>query len=369
MHSEAKHGGLVFIRRSKNLFGPFFVTGLLIFLCLLIVKVAPVKGGEPAPFFGLALDGHPLTESRLEEVECEIGLKPDLVLFFLQWPAPGDILAGAFPEESLDAIWQRGTVPCLTWEPMYFEDGNEKAVHGSLILDGVYDPYIVSFAERARVWGRPFIIRFAHEMNLGRYHWGTTKEDYGPESPMIYQDIFRYVVDTFNRVGAHNVLWAFCPNAESVPNPLHDPEASWNSAKNYYPGDEYVDILGMDGYNWGSSQTMEKNGWDSHWKGFREIFGNIYCELRRTNSQKPVFVFETSTVHEGGDREKWIKEAAEALRAWRIKGVVWFHVDKEQDWRLQAKETRLLVMRCESQSEALGLREWIQERTKWTGKN
>lgn len=342
------------------------LAGLVLFLCLPLSGVSPARSDSHHAFFGVALDGHPLTESRLEVVEDEIGLKPDLVVFFLQWPGPGNTDEGIFPVESLDAVWSRGAVPCVTWEPMYIEDGAERTIHWSLILDGFYDGYLISFAEQAGLWGRPFIIRFAHEMNLERYHWGTTKEDYGPESPMIYQRMFRYVVDTFKKAGADNVLWAFCPNAESVPSPMYQPEARWNTVRNYYPGDEYVDILGMDGYNWGTTQTVEQDGWDSHWKGFREIFGHLYCELRKINPKKPIFIFETSTAHHGGDRSAWVKEAALTIGSWSVKGIVWFHVDKEQDWRLTSEEAGMLSAGGISGGYGPDLREWIQGKTKWT---
>lgn len=368
MHIYAKYRDLIFVRRPGNRLSPFFVTGPLLLLCLLILQATPAKSSAAPPFFGVALEGCPLTQERLQEVEEEIGLQPDLIVFFLQWPAPGDPGAGVFPGESLQAVWDRGAVPCLTWEPMYFEDGHERAVPWRQILEGCFDPYLISFAEQARAWGRPFIIRPAHEMNLDRYHWGTTKDAYGPESPMIYKRMFRYIVEIFHKAGAHNVLWAFCPNSESVPNPLYDPEASWNSAKNYYPGDEYVDILGMDGYNWGTTQSLEQNGWDSHWRGFREIFGPIYRELRRLSPEKPIFVFETSTVHEGGERRSWIMEAAETMKAWRTKGIAWFHVDKEQDWRLEPEEAGLLGMKHTSLTGCPTAQEWIQERIKWTGR-
>jgi len=326
----------------------------LVLLLSLLVRAAPADDAPP-PWFGVALDGHPLTGERLEAVAEEIGVRPDMVVFFLQWP--GDPAAGFFPGRTLDAIRESGAVPCLTWEPMVLEDGEEKAVPWERILGGDYDPYLVSFAEQARAWGRPFVIRPAHEMNLERYHWGTTREAYGPRSPAIYRRLFRHIVTVFDQAGAANVLWAFCPNAESVPG------ASWNRASAYYPGDAYVDLLGMDGYNWGRTQTLEKHGWDSRWRSFREIFAPLHCELRRLAPRKPLFVFETAAVCRGGDRTAWIRGVAEALRAWRIQGVAWFQAHKEQDWRITAEEAALLAPRSAARAENFDPGEWMQERT------
>jgi len=287
-------------------------------------------------FFGVALDGCPITGERLQSVTNEIGFQPGIVLFFLQWPSMTCQGSSRFPAESLDAIWNMGAIPCLTWEPMYYSEGREIMVTCQDILNGAYDPYLLGFAKQSASWKRPFMIRFAHEMNIERYHWGTKKEGYGPESPHIYRRMFRYVVTIFQKAGAQNVLWVFCPNSESVPNASYDPGASWNRIEDYYPGDKYVDVLGIDGYNWGTTQTRAKNGWDSQWKNFTAIFRPTWKKLRQLAPDKPIFVFETASVNQGGDKGLWIKNAFKAARAWKLNGLVWFQVKKEYDWRINS---------------------------------
>lgn len=293
------------------------------------------------PFFGVALEGHPLSRERLAQEEQVMGLSPGMVVFFLQWPDPGVVSASGgdgevFPLKSVASIRQRGAVPCITWEPMYIDAaGREQAVSFHEVMSGRYDVYIRAFARQARNWGGPILIRFAHEMNLARYHWGTDAAGFGPESPGIYGKMFRYVVSLSREEGAKNLLWVFCPNAESVPNPRHDARASWNAARHYYPGDEWVDVLGMDGYNWGDTQTVEHHGWKSAWRGFGGIFLDIYGELRDLSRGKPIVVFEMASVAVGGDREAWVRDALEVMAQWRISGFNWFQVVKEQDWSLR----------------------------------
>ncbi len=287
-------------------------------------------------FFGVALDGCPITEERLKNVQNDIGLSPGIVVFFLQWPSIEGQGSARFPRESLDAIWNLGAIPCLTWEPMYHRDGHEVMVTYQDILNGAYDPYLMGFAKQSASWKRPFMIRFAHEMNIERYHWGTKKEGYGPESPHIYRRMFRYVVTIFQKAGAQNVLWVFCPNSESVPNASYDPGVAWNRIEDYYPGHKYVDVLGIDGYNWGTTQTRAKNGWDSQWKKFAAIFRPAWEKLLQLAPGKPIFVFETASVNQGGDKGLWIKNAFKAARAWNLNGLVWFQVKKEYDWRINS---------------------------------
>lgn len=217
---------------------------------------------------------------------------------------------------------------------MFIENGQEKTIDQDAITSGQYDRYLTAFARSAKTWGRPLIIRFAHEMNTRRYHWGTSETAYGPGSPRFYQDMFRYLVNLFRKEGAGNVLWAFCPNAESIPNRTMTPDAAWNTATAYYPGNGFVDILGMDGYNWGTTQTTEKNGWKSDWRSFESIFGAMHAELKAISSTKPVIVFETASTVQGGDKARWILDALDTVDTWRITGLAWFEVNKELDWRL-----------------------------------
>lgn len=294
------------------------------------------RANEPL-LWGFAIDGYPVTAQRLKEIETETGLTADIIVFFLQWPSAQDNVKTYFPLTSLEIIWNAGAVPCITWEPMYYKDNREIVIPYGEILNGNYDSYILGFAGQAKSWGKPLMIRFAHEMNIERYHWGTDKDSYGPESPKVYKQMFQYIVSIFKKAGANNVLWVFCPNAESVPNTSYDKRAGWNKISNYYPGDDYVNIFGVDGYNWGTTQKKETHKWDSQWKGFKEIFQLSYEELLFISPHKPVIIFETATVNNGGSKSTWIKDALETATAWGIKGVNWFQENKELDWRINSQ--------------------------------
>ena len=311
-----------------------------LFFLTLLLWAAPTLAAGPVcnPAWGVALDGYPITAERLDLVKAETGLAPRLVSLFLQWPPPGQ--AGESPVASLEAITNAGGLPVLTLEPMYLEaDGKERAAPAADILSGAYDPYLTALARDLKVWGKPLIIRFAHEMNLERYHWGTGREAYGPQSPDIYRRIYRHVVSVVRGQGASNVRWAFCPNAESLPHPRWH-KAAWNTASAYWPGREFVDVLGMDGYNWGTSRTQKEHGWQSRWLSFKGIFQELREELTALAPDKPVLVFETSCALDGGDRAQWLGEALAEARKWNLKALIWFQAAKEVDWRLMAERDR-----------------------------
>jgi mannan endo-1,4-beta-mannosidase len=245
-----------------------------------------------------------------------------MINFYLQWQ-PVEPL-----KPSLDAIWKAGAVPCITWEPMgtSFES----------IIRGDHDAYILAFADEVKHFNRPLILRFAHEMNLKSYHWGTTESAYGAQSPVIYVEMFRHIVDIFKKENIHNALFAFCPNANSIP------EIGWNQVHAYYPGNAYVDILGMDGYNWNITDAIAKERnltWNSPWMSFEQIFEPLYRELKQIAKDKPIIVFETGTASRVAQKKgAWIRDAQKTAWKWGLEGIIWFQINKEEDWRMNQEE-------------------------------
>jgi beta-mannanase len=96
----------------------------------------------------------------------------------------------------------------------------------------------------------------------------------------------------------------------------------------YYTGDAYVDWTGVDGYNRGT-----KNG---GWQTFQQVFQNIYSLLAA--KKKPILIGEMASAEAGGDKGKWIDDIIPTLRTSfpLIKGVVWFDINKEADWRISS---------------------------------
>ena len=194
-------------------------------------------------------------------------------------------------------------------------------------------------------------------MNLARYHWGGALDDFGPESPARYRAMFRYVIKKFRAQGANNVRWVFCPNADSVP------AAPWNRIAAYYPGDDVVDVAGLDGYNWGTTQTKAANGWDSQWRSFESIFAAPLNELKQVASGRPLAVFETASAYQGGDKEEWITSALDSAKSLGLGALIWFQVNKETDWRLEVQVSEAVRSAIQNQNASIpaGSR-WLESR-------
>jgi len=124
------------------------------------------------------------------------------------------------------------------------------------------------------------------------------------------------------------LVW--CPNNACLP------AEAWNNLAAYYPGDQYVDWVGLDGYNWGYS------GWQS----FDDIFSGAYQTLAALTA-KPLMIGEFAAAEQGGDKAAWIGDALQKLNSnyTRVKLFCWFNIDKERDWRIGSSASAEAAMR------------------------
>ncbi len=307
---------------------------------------APLSQDPNRPlWFGFQVAGDPITVERLIGETTRAGVVPSLVGFYRQWPASTALDLDHFPLTSCDAIWAFGALPVVTWEPMVLSGTGTVAIPANEILGGVYDPFLRRWAQGARDWGKPLVIRFAHEMNLVDYHWGTSRENYGPATPQLYRRLWRHVVTIFRQEGATQVLWAFCPNHQPDPGPDAHDHRHWNTFEAWFPGKAWVDLIGVDGYNWGPTRTSSQHGWNSVWMSFADLFAHPVAELRRLAPGIPLVVWETGCAPTGGDRAAWLAEALAAAPRLGIEGILWFQIDKELAWALTASETAAIASR------------------------
>jgi cellulose synthase (UDP-forming) len=117
---------------------------------------------------------------------------------------------------------QTGNVPLITIEPRGDEDGQKLL---SDIISGVYDQRLSDLARVLSASKNTAYIRFAHEMDLANlYPWGARDSE-------LYIKAYRYVADHLREHNPSNVQMVWSP-------------AGNNGSEAYYPGDEYVDVIG-----------------------------------------------------------------------------------------------------------------------------
>ncbi len=237
-----------------------------------------------------------------------------IISIYLSW---GPESISDFPRPLLNGISGSGSIPMITWEPWvstfparsdFPELKQEKKVMAA-IADGKFDEYIRSFALKIRDFRKPVFIRFAHEFDNPAYPWSRT----GGNTPREYVAAWRKIAAVFAAIGVNNVAWVWNP---------------WNKAtmREYYPGDQYVDWVGLTSLNYGLASQ------DKKWRSFEEIYNPHREAILKIG--KPVMLAEFGSTNYGGNSHDWI------LKAWgsinekyhEIKSLVLFNSNKDKNW-------------------------------------
>jgi beta-mannanase len=285
-----------------------------------------VTAPEPAPQppisnsrlrFGVATNGGAQATSELNEVAALAGESPSLVLYYKDFAQPA-------PIADLESVRARGATSIVTWEPWTWggDPVNQPAYSLDRLAAGDYDPYLIQWGQSLRDWGHPVMLRLAHEMNGNWYPWA---EGVNGNSAGDYVAAWRHVHDVVAGTGATNVQWVWAPN---VP--------YWGSTplSGLYPGSAYVDAVGLDGYNWGTSAS-----WSS-WISPQDLFGQGLAELRALAPGMPIIITETASSEAGGSKAAWNSSLISYLYAQPdVTGFVWFHLNKEVDWRINSSQS------------------------------
>ena len=297
------------------------VVGLVVLAATVVAVVDGPERTEPLAF-GVTTPGGATAAAELDAVEAAVGERPSLVLTYADFTTPP-------PVADLDAVAARGAVPVVTWEPWDWDAPDSGAFGLAAIAAGAHDPHLREWADALRTWGRPVQLRFAHEQNGDWYPWavgvsGTTAAD--------HVAAFRHVVEVFDAQGAGNVQFVWNPNVRF---PGSSPMAET------WPGTRYVDRVALDGYNWGTSSPGHR------WQEPEEVFGDSLEELRELAPGIPITVTEVASAEEGGDKAAWVTDLVAYLDGQAdVAAFVWFHHDKEADWRITSSPASAAAMRA-----------------------
>lgn len=262
--------------------------------------------------FGVSTPGGPAAEGEFHRVAEVAGAAPSIVLSYADFTAPP-------PIKGLEAVARLGADPVVTWEPWrWLEDGqyDRAAFPLQSIADGAHDDYLYWWAESLAGFRGTVYLRFAHEANGTWYPWSAT----AGTQPSTYVRAWRHIHRLFSEKGATNVKWVWAPNV-SFPGST--------SIVDTYPGADFVDVVGVDGYNWGTARP------ESHWIAPEDLFGPTLDELEAIAPGKPIVVTEVGSSEQGGDKAEWVRQLVRYFNRNRsVVGFIWFDHDKETDWRL-----------------------------------
>ncbi len=207
---------------------------------------------------------------------------------------------------------------------------------------GRHNDYLRLIGNYAKNYPYPIYVRPWPEMNGDWQDFQPTAagtKRYGG-TPAEFVAAWRHVVNTVRAAGGTNVRWVFNPTADTY--------AETTDVRTIWPGSEYVDVLGLDGYNWG-------NGGIFRWRSFSDIFTQQYARLTALHPTAPVWICEFGSkeplVDDGApvdplnSKAAWLSEAFASTAFPRIAVLATFDENKERDWRTDSSPAALEAMR------------------------
>ncbi len=247
------------------------------------------------------------------------GKTPDYRAIFIHWGNENK-----FPFYLASDLSRLDQTLIIFWEATNYNitSVNQPLYSYDSILAGRWDSYLTQFAIDAKVYGKPVILIPFSEMNGNWFPWSGVANGNTPEK---HNEAYRYIREFFRN--APNVKFGWAPNQVSVPDTAN------NRIDLYYPGDNYVDYVGLDGFNFGTP-----------WYSFDSLFGQPLSLLKRY--RKPIFIFSFAAAG-GSQKATWITDAltTQMQKHPEIKGWVWFHENKERDWRINSDQESLNAFR------------------------
>ncbi|WP_203780899.1 glycoside hydrolase family 26 protein [Paractinoplanes rishiriensis] len=169
---------------------------------------------------------------------------------------------------------------------------------------GGADANIAKVAKRLAGMKRPVLLRWGWEMNGNWFPWDGS---HNGGDPADYVRAWRRMHRIFGEHGADNVAWVWSPNWNSAP------DTAANRFQKYYPGDAYVDWVGVSGYNFFAESP-------------KTLFSAV---VKAYGERKPVILSETAAV--GAGKAGWIRKLQNWVSATPAVGaVVWFDTDIQE---------------------------------------
>ncbi|MCA9731312.1 MAG: hypothetical protein H6696_08105 [Deferribacteres bacterium] len=216
-------------------------------------------------------------------VEDSLDTKLKVISYYQAW---GDGDEHQFNLDVVRNIAKGDYIPMITWEPwvVAFEKYKNNMADSSvaLITAGEFDYYIHSWARQIVQYGKPIFLRLGHEMSNPWYTWSN---HYG-NTPEMYIAMWRHVYEIFQKEGAKNSLFVWSPYtaADSV----------------FYPGNDYVDWIGFDIFNYGA---LSETG---SWYDFSTLTSILYNNYTKYN--KPMMIAEVGCSEFGGNKNDWYRD-------------------------------------------------------------
>jgi beta-mannanase len=258
---------------------------------------------------------------NLQAAEASVGRKFAIDHRYYPWATP---MPDAYDKWTV----AHGHIPMISVCSCYWDQGNTPVMWAD-IARGRYDLYLISIADGFKALKVPMFFLFDAEPETNVGTRGSVAD---------YVAAYRHVVDVFRQRHATNVAFVWSVTGYAFQSASGQAE----TAASLYPGDNYVDWLGVDPYN------FDRNG---VWRSLAYEMGPWYTWVRATHPGKPLMLSEWGSVedpHDGNRKAQWFAQASADLQTQfsAVRAVVYFDEQKfEQgtvhDWRIDTSAAAL----------------------------
>ncbi|MER7682189.1 glycosyl hydrolase [Streptomyces sp. NPDC096934] len=263
---------------------------------------------------GVVDDKSPWQYGIVSSFTEEAGRAPDIREYYSSWGDDFDPEGNAF-------LWRHGQLPMMALVPSDTSLGD--------IAKGGSDVYIRRLASQVAAYKGPLALSFAGEMNGPWNSWGPRHT-----RPADFVAAWKRLHDIFTARGVDNVIWVWSPHVTD--------SGTTAELRPYYPGDGYVDWVGLIGY-YGPIDGV----------AFSSLFTPTLREIAAF-SAKPVLLTETG-VAESKDKEAHIRDLFRGAAKAGVIGLVWYDQRKDwpgskelMDWRIDTSVGALAAFQVES---------------------
>ncbi len=272
-----------------------------------------------------------ITPAELAAFRRVTGKTPTWVYFCNNWYE-----SPAFPESTATWIRANGSVPYIRMmlfsskfipcpDPVYRLEN---------IIRGRFDPELRQWMRDAKHFGSPILAEYGVEVNGFWFPWnGLWNREGGTYEDAVerFRNAYRHIIRIAREEGAYNVRWVFHAD------PWDEPLDQWNHFENYYPGDQWIDWVGLSVYG---RQAPS----DPYYPSFREQMDKAYNRLTKMTN-KPVIVCEFGTISDAG-QAAWAEAALSDLTGgrWpRVIGFSWWNAAFYNDLRNAKNQSDMRV--------------------------
>ena len=245
----------------------------------------------------------------LSNFESLVGKEVNLYADFEGW-------SNSFPSSLSSKVGSKGKTLIIFWEPDFGYDN---------IINSSKDTYIKQFAISAKSYNYTVILSPFDEMNLNEEAWGYGKNNNTAEK---FKTAWQHIHDLFISENATNVKFAISFNNVSVP------DVAGNKMTDYYPGDNYVDYVGLDGFNFGNP-----------WQTFAQVFDSAISNASVFN--KPIYILSTTSIA-GAQKATWITDGlGKTIKTYtNVIGWIWFNQGGNSNWLVNSDSASLAAFKA-----------------------